>query len=692
MKKINVILLVMALLPLNTCFGKNIFTYSLQLLSPPPTIDNGKWVYPTTVTDPNKDYVYSIDLKTPIGYNGQIPSMRFTFALVNGKFSDGKTTMKISYDSLQLYKLHVKWNDISTPLADTAKISITNAYVVSDTANSSLQKGSIQKIVRKIASLKGQIPSLYAGPNRPINDISQIIASVNDMAYPGIYEYVLGVQTNKKVRQFQWILPKNWKTTSNQTDTFTTGLDIKQITVIPDYVTTGSIKVRGVNDIASAYSEYATQNFDRGFSFTTFPQSIVYGDNTAKTFAVPLFSGITYEWKVPTGWQINGQGNSLQGLNLNSVSITPSFCTQTDGKVQVRLIKGTNISDWHDCPYAGITTPAIPIPSSIYQYEDANFSISNISISNINTISWSGDGVLTVNIQGLNSKLVFTKSGLIRVNAAILLNGCSTPIVIPIDVSVSSSRLAISGTSGNSNTIQFNINYLTSIATISWTSSGLTPSSGSGTTYTAAPNMYAGAGYVRATITVSGNVFTLQQDLALNGYIPIDGPDQEYLSNKKAYFTMDESITVDHWTINGTTVYPALPNRLIVVLSRYFPGLVSITCTGISDYGTFIAYKCLEIIDDMSFFSLYPNPASDEVQVNMLDNSVSSLQTASVYNSTSTAALSVKVIDSYGYVVYSTKKADKQFSIPISKFKNGIYTVSISDGNRTSQKRLVVKH
>lgn len=48
--------------------------------------------------------------------------------------------------------------------------------------------------------------------------------------------------------------------------------------------------------------------------------------------------GMTYEWSTPSGWKINNGGNTKEGLELNSVSITSSVCP-TDGIVKVRLKK-----------------------------------------------------------------------------------------------------------------------------------------------------------------------------------------------------------------------------------------------------------------------------------------------------------------------------------------------------------------
>lgn len=666
------LLLFAFLLPLCLGFSKTKYTYYVKQQAPLDTA----FVYP------NYQYIYQILIKEQV--NGSLPA-NFTATLRNGKFVDNGDTILKNIPGF--YDVKVKWDDI--PL-EYSKISITGTST--DTANVVLQKGRTV-ITKLIASLKGQTPTLTIGTVPTIGSATQFTAQVNDMVYPGIYiKNIYGIYVNKTVNKFEWTLPNNWKTIDNKTGTFITDVDVKQITVIPDYVTVGTIKVRGINDVGSAYSETASQYFDRGFSYINYPTSITFGDNSTKTFSTALFNGITYEWSVPAGWKINGQGNVLQGLNLNSVSITPSFCSFTDGKVQVRLKKDANVSDWYICPYQGVSQPVIIKQPSIYQYEDANFTISNIYTTGVNTITWTGDGVATAYNQGLDSKLVFTKSGLIRVNASILMNGCSTPIILSQDVPVALSRLSISGPSEMCNQEQFAINYLSSIASVLWSANGLTPYTGIGTSFTGSPVFGAGEGYVRATITISGNVFSLQKDLSLNGYVPIDGPDEAYLSQKKAYFTIDAS-TVTKWYVNGVAITPnpLMPNRVVVVFNKY-PGGILVSCRVTTACGTFQAYKNLNVIDDMSYFSLYPNPASDEVQVSMMVDSTADIQTAMINNTTTSASLSVKVIDSYGSIVYNSKKSEKDFTIPISKFRNGIYTVSISDGTKMSQKKLVVKH
>lgn len=714
MKKINVILLVMALLPLNTCFGKNIFTYSLQLLSPPPTIDNGKWVYPTTVSDPNKDYVYNINLTPPVGYKGQIPSMRFTFALVNGKFSDGKTTMVMSYDSIQLYKLHVKWNDISTPLADTAKISITKAYVVSDTANSSLQKGSIQKIVRKIASLKGQIPSLIAGPNRSINDNSQIIASVDDIAYPGIYVGTI-IQTNKKVRQFEWTLPANWVTTTGKSGTFITDVDVKQITVVPDYVNAGSIKVRGVNDIASAYSEYDSIYFDRGFSFTAFPTSITFGDNTAKTFSTTLFSGITYEWSAPAGWKINGQGNTLEALNMNSVNVTPSFCSQVDDRVRVRLKKDGDVSPWYDSKnYQGFRKPSITAGSStIYQYEEVNFSINNINMAGVQSINCVDNKVCFTGNQGSNFKVTFLQSGTYTIDVSMLMVGCSTPVLFPITITVLPHRIKLSGPSQLCDQATYTINLPTGASVVWSTSRQLVVTSGQGTAQAIiSKQASSSAAFIRADITLCGSTSTLTKTgIKVGTQTPniILYNSQGIYQIAPPYYTGTSYQIVAYgsgmasepsanfsWTVNP----PASCRDCFTSFYNGSSFQFIAECVGNYDFKLkyYNASECGwsdEISTNFYFnqgpvsFSIYPNPASDLLTVKLDTDSDVTLRTLSGTTSTTVEPYSIELWNEYSGLVYSVVCDESVVNIPLQNLPKGLYFVHLKTKDKPTQKKIL---
>lgn len=354
-----------------------------------------KYVYP------QKDYTYMVKTNSNIQGSGV---GNFTIKITNGKKSGGTLTQ---IDVNENIEFSVQWND----MVDTCNVKIDKAVAYVPTSDTLSSKTPIRYSYR-IASLKGQTPVIGISSNPPIGNNQNITAQIiTETTYPNLYQYsLLNGWVNKPAEYYEWTLPANWTAAGQTGSTFILSASQKTIIITPDYVNAGIIKIRALNALKIAGSETKLNTLDRGFSFTAFPTNITFGDNSAKIFSSTLFDGITYEWSVPTGWQINGQGNSLQGLNLNSVSITPSFCTQTDGKVQVRLIKGTDISDWYNCQYAGINTLAISSPSSIYQYENTFFSISNIYSPNVSSVTWNGADMITIT-QGLSPKMIFKKTG-----------------------------------------------------------------------------------------------------------------------------------------------------------------------------------------------------------------------------------------------------------------------------------------
>ena len=81
--------------------------------------------------------------------------------------------------------------------------------------------------------------------------------------------------------------------------------------------------------------------------------------------------------------------------------------------------------------------------------------------------------------------------------------------------------------------------------------------------------------------------------------------------------------------------------------------------------------------------TLSPNPASTAVSIEITDN-LDVQRTTPVYT--------VQIIDMSGTPVYTGKQQGRKFNISTSSFSNGIYTVIVSDGENTAQRKLVVKH
>jgi hypothetical protein len=108
-------------------------------------------------------------------------------------------------------------------------------------------------------------------------------------------------------------------------------------------------------------------------------------------------------------------------------------------------------------------------------------------------------------------------------------------------------------------------------------------------------------------------------------------------------------------------------------------------------------------------FSLSPNPASNDVTVTMLkgnnpdagqtftgnalpDSTVQTmyLQSASEVQTNVPVTYTVKIVNSFGSLLYSSKKSGDSFTIPVDNIRKGNYLVQISDGKAVSVQTLII--
>ncbi len=92
--------------------------------------------------------------------------------------------------------------------------------------------------------------------------------------FPGVIINSLKVLVSK----YEWTIPSGWRDSHGKTGTF---IAEGAIDLITNSLGKGVVKVRGVNDCASARedkSEYSSLTFTRNLKFTTFPQTIKYGE------------------------------------------------------------------------------------------------------------------------------------------------------------------------------------------------------------------------------------------------------------------------------------------------------------------------------------------------------------------------------------------------------------------------------
>jgi hypothetical protein len=148
-----------------------------------------------------------------------------------------------------------------------------------------------------------------------------------------------------------------------------------------------------------------------------------------------------------------------------------------------------------------------------------------------------------------------------------------------------------------------------------------------------------------------------------------------------------------YWTVNSSN-----DNTIQINTGSNTEGNIAVSTTNPCGYDETLSetYLYQGICGGYGFlFSLSPNPASDAVTISMnpaATTSTSTLAATSTKAKNETAIYSVKVVDSYSTIAYTGIKKSKQFTIPTASLRNGIYTVIVSDENKSYQRKLIVLH
>ena len=170
-------------------------------------------------------------------------------------------------------------------IVDTCCLKISNAKPYAPSSDT-LNSVSPIWFSYRIASLKGQTPTITVSGNPQIGTKQSITAEIiTEVTYPNLYQQysILTGWVNIPAEYYEWTLPPNWTAAGQTGSTFILGANQKSITITPDYVTAGEIKVRALNWTKTAGSETKSVALNRGFSYTAFPTSITFGDISPKT-------------------------------------------------------------------------------------------------------------------------------------------------------------------------------------------------------------------------------------------------------------------------------------------------------------------------------------------------------------------------------------------------------------------------
>ncbi len=96
------------------------------------------------------------------------------------------------------------------------------------------------------------------------------------------------------------------------------------------------------------------------------------------------------------------------------------------------------------------------------------------------------------------------------------------------------------------------------------------------------------------------------------------------------------------------------------------------------------------------YYSLYPNPASDNVTILINeDTSVAVTSDSEITNTDKTnepAKYTIRIFSSQGTLLSTVTRAGKSFTIPLNNLRDGIYVIEVNDGKNSYRQQLIVKH
>ncbi len=241
-----------------------------------------------------------------------------TWFLTNGIFQGTPNYTILTTSSP---KVKVVWNNISTP-GGAINVQCSENYAIRSDIN--------------ILSLKGLELAEPAGTSSvQFCHTSPITYSIPKVEIPlsgnnnGTAKYASG---------YEWTIPSGWTGPGGQTGTFKIdNANAYSIQLTPNSCGGGQVIVRAYTNTEGKgtphYSEFsAPLILDREMPEITTSTS-TYKCNVPFTASIPLLlCASTYSWNVPTGWQIQGSGNSvtiIPNSNDGAISVTANLSGQS---------------------------------------------------------------------------------------------------------------------------------------------------------------------------------------------------------------------------------------------------------------------------------------------------------------------------------------------------------------------------
>ena len=96
------------------------------------------------------------------------------------------------------------------------------------------------------------------------------------------------------------------------------------------------------------------------------------------------------------------------------------------------------------------------------------------------------------------------------------------------------------------------------------------------------------------------------------------------------------------------------------------------------------------------YFTVFPNPATDNITITIIDNSASNTDTPFVNQNIANADVptnfTVRIYNSQSTLISSVKRSGMNFSVPLTNMRDGTYIIEVSDGKTSTTQTLIVKH
>ena len=251
------------------------------------------------------------------------------------------------------------------------------------------------------------------------------------------------------------------------------------------------------------------------------------------------------------------------------------------------------------------------------------------------------------------------------------------------------------------------LNNLPPNTTISWQSSSNISVASTGTNTCTAYKISSGSGYIRA-LSNCGSVILANLSVYCDAFPNVTVTGQSGICPNSIYtYTAQvpgghSSTYSYHWTYPyNWMMYNQYQNTATLRTPMYNPaaGTVQVsvtTCNGSSQSQGITVYpgSCTH------YFTIYPNPAADNITIKMIDNATSFTNVDTVIineNSCLSASyddiiLTVRIYDNQSKLVSTVKRSGSSFSVPLTNMKDGTYIVEVSDSKTSYKQTMIVKH